>query len=338
MNRLAVILSTLLLISGNTRGQGALYAANHFIDLLSNEQKLASTFPFEGEERYNYHFVPLERKGITFNEMNPEQQKAALDLMRTCMGAEGFKKTRQIMHMEAVLKELENRKPEDHFRDSGNYHISIFGIPSEKTIWGWRFEGHHVSYNFAFNKSAMVSGTPGFMGSNPAIVLSGPAKGTQILREETDRGFALLHALSLQQRKKATIDTAAYKDIITFDKRQALIEHPAGIRYGELNPQQQELLRQLIGTYVHRYTKLFAEDMLKEIQSAGLENLWFSWAGGWEQKIGLGTYYRVQGPTFIIEYDNTQNNANHIHSVLRDLTHDFGGDELLEHYKKDHGN
>ena len=109
-----------------------------------------------------------------------------------------------------------------------------------------------------------------------------------------------------------------------------------GIKYAELNKEQQALLLQLIGTYVHRFTKLFADDMLKEIEQNGLDNLWFAWAGSVKEELGKGTYYRVQGPTIVIEYDNTQNNANHVHSVVRDLKHDFGGDELLEHYKAAH--
>jgi len=92
----------------------------------------------------------------------------------------------------------------------------------------------------------------------------------------------------------------------------------------------------LVRLYVFRYTHLMAESMLKDIQKAGLENLWFAWAGHNEPVIGKGTYYRIQGPSVLIEYDNTQNNANHVHSVIRDLKNDFGGDLLLEHYKAAH--
>lgn len=336
MKRLILPTLLLMLLSINSHAQQAVTAADRFIAMLDGTQKDETVFPFDTEERFNFHFVPLQRKGITFNEMNEEQKHAALDLMRTCMSEESFSKASQIMQLDAVLKVLENRKPEDHFRDPGNYHISIFGIPSANTVWGWRFEGHHISFNFSFNKQTLISGTPAFLGSNPAIVLSGPEKGKQVLKDETDRGFALLHALSKTQLQKAIIDTVAFKDILTFDKRKVMLDHPDGIRYAELTKEQQALMLQLIGTYVHRFTKLFADDMLKEIQQSGLDNLWFAWAGYTEPELGKGTYYRVQGPTFLIEYDNTQNNANHVHSVLRDLKHDFGGDELLEHYKSAH--
>jgi hypothetical protein len=240
------------------------------------------------------------------------------------------------MQLDAILKELEHRKPEDHFRDPGKYFVTIFGLPAKGSIWGWRFEGHHVAFHFCADKNKLVAGTPSFLGSNPAIVLNGPQKGQELLKEETDMGFGLLHALSKEELKKAIIDSTAPGEIITGSSRKAMIEHPSGIRYGEISPDSRHLLLQLISLYVHRYSKLFAEDMLKEIQAAGLENLWFTWAGYTEHELGKPYYYRIQGPTFIIEYDNIQNNANHVHTVVRDLNHDFGGDLLLEHYRQNH--
>jgi hypothetical protein len=318
------------------QAQDIVKKANNFIGLLTEEQKSGTLFPFDNEERYNFHFVPFVRKGITFNEMNAQQTDAGLALLRACLSDNGYKKATEIVAMEAVLKEIENRKPEDKYRDPGNYHFSIFGIPSNKTIWGWRFEGHHISYNFSFDKKLIVSGTPGFMGSNPAVVQSGPQKGKNILKDETEEGFQVLNSLDQQQLSKAIIDTAAYKDILTFDIRSADINSKLGLKYTDMNQSQQALLLNLIKVYVNRYTHLFAESMLKDIQAAGLDNILFAWAGKTENQVGKPTYYRVQGPTFIIEYDNTQNNANHIHSVIRDLKNDFGGDVLLNHYKQDH--
>lgn len=336
MKNILTLAFSFFLILGNIKGQKAVIAANYFITLLNKEQKAETVFSFDNDERYNYHFVPIERKGITFNEMNENQKEAAYELLKTCLSEETFRKTKEIMQLDEVLKVLEMRKPEDHHRDSGNYHITIFGIPSDKTIWGWRFEGHHISFNFSFLKQTLTSGTPGFLGANPGIVLSGTKKGKQVLKDETDMGFNLLHSLNENQLKETILDTNAIQEIISFDKRKLLLKNPEGIRYSELSNQQQELMLQLISLYVHRYTKLFAEDMLKEIQLNGLENLWFAWAGDSKSMMGKGTYYRIQGPTILIEYDNTQNNANHVHSVIRDLKNDFGGDELLEHYKTDH--
>ena len=337
MQRIFFIACILILATG-AKAQQAVNAVNQFINTLNKEQKAETVFPFDIEERYNFHFVPKDRKGITFNEMSDEQKTAAINLMKTCLSEQAFQKSREIMGLDLVLKELEKRAPEDHYRDPGNYHISVFGIPSSTTIWGWRLEGHHISFNFSMDKGKLVAGTPGFMGSNPALVLDGPKKGTQVLKDETEAGFALLQSLNEQQVKIAVTDNTAPKDIITFNNRKAMLEGAAGIGYTELTPSQKQILLRLIDVYVHRFTKLFADDMLKEIQKAGLENIHFAWAGQKQPGVGNPHYYRVQGPTFIIEYDNTQNNANHVHSVLRDLKHDFGGDELLEHYKAAHTN
>ncbi|MEO8172483.1 MAG: DUF3500 domain-containing protein [Sediminibacterium sp.] len=328
----------ILLLATEIKAQPAANAANQFINTLNQEQKAETVFPFDIEERYNFHFVPRERKGITFNEMNDAQKKAAIYLMKTCLSEQAFQKTQEIMSLDLVLKEMEKRKEDDHFRDPGNYHISVFGIPSATTIWGWRFEGHHIAFNFSMDKGKVVAGTPAFLGSNPAVVQEGSQKGKQVLKDETETGFALLHSLDEQQLKTAVTDKTAPKDIITFNNRKAMLEGNAGIGYGELTSSQKQMLLRLIDLYVRRFTKLFADDMLKEIQQAGLTNIHFAWAGENQPGVGNPHYYSVQGPTFIIEYDNTQNNANHVHSVLRDLKHDFGGDELLSHYKTAHTN
>jgi hypothetical protein len=317
-------------------GQETVLYANRFIATLNEAQKAETIFPFDVEERYNFHFVPMKRRGITFNEMGTEQSTLALELLKSCLGEDTFKKTREIMELEIVLKELEKRKPEDNYRDPGNYHFTIFGNPSSTSIWGWRFEGHHISFNFSFNKKTLVAGTPGFLGSNPAIVLNGPMAGKQVLKQESDKGFAVINSFNAAQLKRAIIDTVAFKDILTFDKRKALLGNPEGIPYSELTKVQQSLLLQLISVYVHRYRNDFAEKMMQDIKKQGLENIWFAWAGYTKPEIGKGSYYRVQGPTIVIEYDNTQNNANHVHSVVRDLKNDFGGDLLLDHYKKGH--
>ena len=313
-----------------------LAAANAFINLLDSSQKSKALYPFNSDERYNFHYFPIEnRKGISFNELNTAQRQAARNLIKTSLSEESTKKIDEIMSLENILKQIENRKADDHFRDPGKYNVTIFGLPAANTNWGWRFEGHHIDFNFSARDKKLVSGTPGFFGANPAVVREGPRKGLQVLKEETDNGFAMLHSLDEKQLKKALIDTTAPGEIITFVSRKAMIDHPAGILYSELTPKQQELFLQLISIYVHRYTKLFADEMLKEIQQAGLNNLRFAWAGSLQQEVGKAYYYRVQGPTIIIEYDNSQNNANHIHSVVRDLKNDFG-DLLFEHYKSDH--
>ena len=336
----AFILSGLLIFSGleNCRAQAIVPAANHFIHLLDSGQKAAALYPFDVDERYNFHYIPKDnRKGITIGELNPEQKKAALKLVRSCLSEQTATKISEIMQLDLVLKAIEHRPESDHFRNPGKYYFTIFGVPGDKNIWGWRLEGHHVSFNFSVNEKKLVAGTPGFLGANPAIVKEGPAKGKQVLRDETDMGYKMLQTLTAEELQKALIITVAPADILTAANRKAMIENPAGIRYSEMSSRQQEILLQLVSLYIHRFTKLFADDMLKEIEGAGLDNLRFAWAGNTDPSVnGVASYYRVQGPTIIIEYDNSQNNANHIHTVVRDLKHDFGGDVLLEHYRNSH--
>jgi len=337
MKNLMIVSMAVGLFLSPAKAQEIVPAAIKFMRSLDSSQQRLALFPFDTEERYTYHYFPVnDRKGIPMDQLNQAQQKAALDLMKTCLSEQTMKKVKEIMELETLLKAIEKRKPDDHFRDPGKYHFTLFGVPAEHAIWGWRLEGHHVYFNFSANEKKLVSGTPGFLGANPAVVQEGSQKGEEVLKEEKEMGFAFLHALSPEELKKAIVDSVVPGDIVTGITRKAMIDHPSGIRYSELTGSQQSQLLQLIGLYVHRFTKLFADDMLKEIQEAGLSNLWFTWAGYQEPGIGKPHYYRIQGPTIIIEYDNTQNNANHVHTVVRDLQHDFGGDLLLEHYRNNH--
>jgi len=310
-------------------------AAIKFLQSLSPEQKAKAQFAFEDSERSNWNYVPIERKGIPLRELTTEQRKVGMDLLHTALSDTGFNKAVAITQLELVLRQVENRPANDDHRNPEKYYFSIFGDPVSSSTWGWRFEGHHVSFNFSSKNNQLVSATPGFLGTNPAIVLSGPEKGKQILKDETELGFALLHSLDATQIGKAVIDKTAPGEILTASSRKAMINDPKGILYSELNPAEQKIFMQLLSIYIHRYTRLFASAMMKEIEAAGLNNLRFAWAGD-QQEPGPGHphYYRIQGPSIIIEYDNTQNNANHVHSVIRDLKNDFGGDELLEHYNK----
>ena len=311
--------------------------ANRLIKLLNSGQRSRTLLPFDTSERYNFHFVPLnDRKGISMNELNTVQQQQVFTLLRTSLSNAAVKKITAVMQLEILLKELEQRPRDDYFRDPGKYFLTIFGTPSDSGIWGWRFEGHHISFNFSAHKNLLLSGTPSFLGSNPAIVQSGPQKNKEILKEETTAGFELLHGLSETELKKAIINTTAPSEIITGAARKAMIEQAAGVRYTELSTKAQLLFLRLLEVYLDRYKKELSGKMLQDIKNAGMENLRFAWAGNPQRGIGKPCYYRIHGPTIIIEYDNTQNNANHIHTVIRDLKNDFGEDALLEHYRNGH--
>lgn len=328
----------MLIISGfRSECQNIVLSASRFISLLDSAQRSIVLFPFDTEERYQFHYFPVNnRKGIALDQMNKDQRNAAFDLIKSCLSEHAAGQAADIMKMEILLKNLENRKADDHFRDPEKYFFTIFGLPENNNIWGWRVDGHHVCFSFYVQDKKLVSGTPGFMGSNPAIVQDGPEKGKEILKPEKEMAFALLKSLSADQLKKAIFQKDAPGDIITRVDRKVMIGQPVGLSYSEMNASQQQLFLNLLSVYIRRYTKLFADDMLKEIQGAGLNNLFFAWAGAMEPGLGHPHYYRIQGPTLIIEYDNTQNNANHVHTVVRDLKFDFGGDLLLEHYKSAH--
>lgn len=334
MNRLICFAVCLLPLSALAQ-QDLSQTAQRFVSLLSPQQQKKAIYAANSEERYNWHFFPkTDRKGIPVSELSEQQRKAAFDLLKSCMSERGLQEVQGVMELENVLKSLENRSSDDPYRDAGKYYFILFGAPSAKYPWGWRLEGHHLSFTFTSKNNKLVSATPGFLGANPAVVPDGPQKGNAVLKEETEKGFALVNSLSNEQLSQAMISEQALPDIVTFVSRRAMIEKPQGILYSALNKEQQVRLLELVEVYIRRYTKLFADDMMEELKEAGLEKLQFAWAGS--RQPGAGHYYRIQGPTLIIEYDNTQNNANHIHSVLRDLKNDFGGDELMAHYEKDH--
>jgi hypothetical protein len=256
-------------------------------------------------------------------------------MLRVSLSEKGYSKANQIMANESILREVEGRKPDDTHRDPLNYYVTIFGTPSPDKPWGWRLEGHHLAINFTFDQKKLVSSTPTFWGSNPGIVLSGPLKGKQMLKVETDLGFELVNSLNQDQRKIAIFSETAPAEIITGNDRTAQKLEPAGLPYASMNADQQKLLSRLIEVFVQNYQPDFGSKLMEKITKAGMKNLSFTWAGS--LKPGIGEYYRIQGPTFLIEYDNTQNNANHVHTVVRDLTSDFGDDILREHYKREHG-
>lgn len=308
-------------------------AASKFLQTLTAEQKTKAQFQFDDPERYHWDYIPMERKGIVLKELNATQRQAAMSLMQTALSDKGFEKTRSIMELETILKAIENLPPENHRRDPEKYYFSIFGNPATDPVWGWRLEGHHVSFNFSSDTKKIVSGTPGFLGSNPAVVLEGPQKGKEILKDEAALGFELLHSMNDSQKQKTIINVKAPNDIVTDSSRKVMLTKAEGILYSELQPAQQKTLMQLLGVYIHRYKDSYAADLMHEVDSAGINNLRFAWAGMQQPGVGNPHYYRIHGPTILIEYDNTQNNANHAHTVVRDLQHDFGGDELLEHYK-----
>lgn len=333
------VLILLVLTSTTLSAQNALVEkANKFLATLPDPLRQKAQYKFDDEERYNWHFVPKSRNGISFRDFNPAQRDAALDLLRTSLSTQGYQKATAIMDLENVLREVEGRGSDDKYRDPLNYYLTIFGTPDNNKAWGWRFEGHHIALNFSSISNRIESSTPSFFGSNPGIVRSGPEKGKQILKEETELGFSLVNSLDADKLKIALISEKALPEIISFNSRKAVSLTPIGLSYSAMNDQQKSLLNRLLETYVRNYELGFSNKLMDKIKKAGIEKLTFAWAGSLKPAEGDGYYYRIQGPMLLIELDNTQNNANHVHSVVRDLTNDFGEDILREHYEKEHSN
>jgi hypothetical protein len=312
-------------------------AATKFVASLTPEQRQQGVFAFESDERLHWHFIPTEtfpRNGLTVKAMNESQRKLAQDLLRAGLSQRGYLTATSIMDLENVLGALEAAQPPRNaplVRDPERYFFSIFGTPSAKDTWGWRVEGHHVSLHFTVVNGSLVAGAPAFFGSNPAEVREGAKKGLRILGPEEDAARALLGSLDASQRTKAIIETTAPNDMVTMANVDIKPLDPAGVLASALEPAQRDLLMRLIDVYTGYMAPDIAADRLARIKKAGVEKIGFAWAGEIEK--GKKHYYRIQGPTFLVEYDNTQNDGNHIHSVWRDFNGDFGRDLLREHLK-----
>ena len=308
-------------------------AANALLATLDAKQKESALFPFDGDHRHDWHFIPKERTGLLLKTMTPEQRLLANALLASGLSSRGMIKVNTIRSLEQVLAVLEG--PDRRFpRDPELYFISIYGEPGPGKTWGWRFEGHHISLSFTIVDGEHISATPSFLGTNPGKIKEGPRAGLQTADLEENLGRQLVKSLNAAQRKKALIDVKAPSDIITAAERKVSPLKNDGVGWKELNGDQKELLWMLVRVYVERARGEISEVDLQKIRSAGQDNLLFAWAGGLE--VGDGHYYRIQGPTFLIEYDNTQNGANHVHAVYRDFEDDFGEDLLRQHYDQSH--
>ncbi len=302
-------------------------AATDFLNSLKPEQKKEAQFEFTNEERFNWHFIPRDRKGIPFKSLDKSQRDRAHAVLDSTLSQRGYIKATTIMSLENVLKEIEQGK--GPVRDPERYFISIFGTPSATNAWGWRLEGHHLSINITAHGNS-IAGTPTFFGSNPGEVQSGPKKGLRILANEEDWGRQLIKSCNQSQRAVALIATNAPKEIFTGAQRDIQPLEPAGLSYAKMDALQQETLLKIIHEYIDRYRSEIVQSDFERIEKAGRDKITFAWAGGMER--GQAHYYRIQGPTFLLEYDNIQNNANHVHAVWRDFQDDFGRDLLKEHY------
>lgn len=300
---------------------------------LSPELRRAATFAFESSEREAWHFIPKDRVGVSLREQDLEQRRAAHRILRTALSNRGYLKSVAIMRLEHILRSIESdRENVDEIRHPGKYWLAVFGDPGGEKPWGWRIEGHHLSLNFSVVPGEGIAAAPSFYGANPAEVREGPFMGLRVLGEEEALARKLLGMLDQKQRPKTLLAQQAPDEVITVPGVSPEEAEAAGLGYAEMDPPQQAVLRKLVSELTGNLRDNLAGKQLREIEEAGWENVYFGWAGSSDP--GQGHYFRVRGPTFLIEYDNTQNNANHVHLVWHSAENNFAADLLRRHYEQ----
>ena len=309
-------------------------AARRFLATLSPPLKAQAQLPFEDADRTTWNYVPIERKGVSLKMLDETQRRAAMTLLRTGLSESGYKKAEAIRALEDVLLEMEGARAAG-MRDREKYHFTVFGEPRAGGTWGWRYEGHHLSQHWTIVNGKAIASTPQFFGVNPAHIREGKLAGSRPLAAEEDLAFALLNALDPDQQSRAIVDPKAPRDILTTNAREAAMQDERGLTFREMSPAQRKQLLALIEEHAGAQAAPLAQERLARLRAAGMDSIRFAWMGARERS-EAGHYYRIQGPTFLVEFDNTQNRANHIHQVWRDFKGDFGRDLLAEHYEKSH--
>jgi hypothetical protein len=310
-------------------------AAQRFLDAVGPNTH--AKFLFQDAERGNFHFFPIARRGVPLKDLGVGQQQLAYALMSAGLSHAGNQKAFGIMSLGDYLREADEAP--NVYRDSNQYYVSIFGDPQPEGTWGYRFEGFHLSLNVTVVEGRWIAVTPSFFGAIPAIVPDGPRKGLQVLKLETELARTLAKSMNAEQREAGfgTIPdflTETVGGLTTGNQRRIERGKPRGLAGAHMGGEQRELLMRLVREHIGRIRKDLADQDLARIDRAGMPHIHFLWAGGLEP--GEPHHYLIQGPTFLIEYDNTQDGANHVHCVYRDFDNDFG-DSLLEHYRRHHG-
>jgi hypothetical protein len=312
-------------------------AAREFLASLPPELRQAASFPANSPERLAWHYIPKDRVGVSLLQLDDPQSERLGSLLATSLSPEGLLTARGVMKHENILRRIETEAGVDATRrDPGRYFITVFGTPGADAPWAWRFEGHHLSINVTQLPGQPPIIAPLFIGANPAKVLTGPHAGFRLLAAEEDLGRELVRMLPPDERKVALIKDEAFGEIVTRNDPKVAPLSVEGLAAADMSESERAQLRRVLDLYVSRMTADAAKDQWARITRAGFEKLHFAWAGGIDE--GQPHYYRIHGPTVLVEYDDTQNGANHIHTVYRDLERDLGGDALRAHYRSDSHN
>ena len=312
-------------------------AVSGWLDTLDEPQRVRATFPFEADERYVWAYTPGTRQGLALGDMRPDQRAGAHAIVASALSARTAGEVGAIMALETVLGGLERSDGRAGWirRDPDLYWFAVFGTPGSASPWSWRVGGHHVAVHVTVLGDRVIGATPSFLGANPAVVPSGPQQGFRALAGEEAFARSLLSNMTPAERRAAVVSDRAPADILTGNASRAdPTDVPRGVRHADLQRLQQAELERLIRHYVDRARPDVADWQWERIVADGLGDVTFAWAGSEEP--GRGHYYAVRGPRFLIEYDNTQNGANHIHAVWRDLDNDWGEDLLRAHLAEGH--
>jgi hypothetical protein len=295
-------------------------------------QAKAALAPLDPAAVGDWHYAPRAWPGLPLKAMDETQRRLLWHLVDLTLSESGAARARAILVLEAILGELEGRPA---FRDPENYHFRCFGRPSAEALWGWRFEGHHLSLTAMLDPERGVLPTPIFMGANRATVPPPhPRAGLRTLPEEADQGFALLHGLDDARRARAILAERSPGDVITGPGRELSLRALEGVPLADLPDASRAAALALVELYVGRLTPALATTEMAAIREAGTDRIHFAWAGSTTP--GRGHYYRLQGPSFVIEYENSQNDANHCHSVWHNPLSQFGRDLLRGHFHHSH--
>ena len=310
-------------------------AVERFLGALSKRSKMLAIIDFNSKERFNWHYIPKTRKGLSILEMTHQEKSNAKILLQVLLSPSGYATAEKIIQHEIRLKEIEESKNISRFtRNPMLYYFTIFLSDNDFDIFGIRVEGHHLSINITIQKNNLISVTPNFFGANPALVKSGGDKGLRILDREEDFGNEIYLSLSQKQLSRAVIYDEAPNDLITKVDFQVLLNTEVGLSVDLMSKTQIKKLYDLIEIYINRNPGSFSNKLLSQVKQYPKEKIFFAWAGSPE--LGKGNYYRISTPSIFIEYDNTQDNANHIHSVFRYIDNDFGVNSLYAHYENEH--
>jgi Protein of unknown function (DUF3500) len=307
-------------------------AARAWLAQLDERQRRSAQLEWSSRQREAWHYVPRSRPGAAFRDMAVPQSAAAWDLLATLLSARGIEQVRGLLRLEGILGELTGSPG---FRDPGNYALVVFGNPAGTGPWCWRLEGHHLSLTTVVAPEHGIAVTPVFYGANPATVPKRHAHaGFRLLGAEEDAAFGLVRSLEGVTRDAAVIGDRSLGDIVAGPGREASLQRYEGISVARLNEAQQSGVMRILELYAGTMRREVATAAIGKVREAGLDKLHFAWAGS--PAPGRPHYFRVHGPAALIEYDNTQDGANHVHSVWIDPASLFGRDLLKAHYQGAH--